>query len=105
MKKSIIFLSLAMGLAAVAMAQPEPIQTTKDYGLYGPVKKVTRVNIGYDAVDVCWRANAFSLEFDEQGRRSDGYAYDSKGRMVLGDGTYYSYDPSGRLSSEQNGDD
>lgn len=50
-------------------------------------------------------ATTISLEFDEQGRRSDGYAYDSKGRMVLGDGTYYSYDPSGRLSSEQNGDD
>lgn len=105
MKKSIIFLSLAMGLAAVAMAQPEPIQTTKDYGLYGPVKKVTRVRQFYVFPADELISRIISLEFDEQGRRSDGYAYDSKGRMVLGDGTYYSYDPSGRLSSEQNGDD
>ena len=101
MKKSIFFLSLAMGLAAVAMAQPEPIQTTKDYGLYGPVKKVTRLHQFYDGwqdVDVY---KDISIEFDEQGRRSDGYAYDSKGRMVVGDGTYYAYDHNGRLTSEQ----
>ena len=98
MKKNIFFLSLAMGLAAVAMAQPEPIQTTKDYGLKGPVKRVTQLQYYSLESDI---ATTISIEFDEQGRRSDGYAYDSKGRMIFGDDIYYSYDHNGRLTSEQ----
>lgn len=98
MKKNIFFLSLAMGLAAMAMAQPEPIQTIKDYGLNGPVKKVTQLQ---DYSIEGEMATTISLEFDEQGRRSDGYTYDSKGRLILGNGIYYSYDPDGRLTCEQ----
>ena len=98
MKKNIFFLSLAMGLAAMAMAQPEPIQTIKDYGLNGPVKKVTQLQ--YYSIEG-EMATTISLEFDEQGRRSDGYTYDSKGRLILGNDIYYSYDPDGRLTCEQ----
>lgn len=100
MKKNLFFLSLAMGLAAVSTAQPEPIQTTMDYGLKGPVKRVTRItqrNVGGE--DLRYYSN--TLEFDRQGRLSNGYAYDGKGRLAVSGDTYYAYDPNGRLMSEQ----
>ncbi len=110
--RKIFFLSLAMGLAAVATAQQPPVTTTKDYGLKGPVKKVSELKQAYFDGDL--KRMTLITEFDEQGRLSNwrhaydeqdrlsiGYAYDEKGRLVVSGDTYYAYDPNGRLMNEQ----
>lgn len=118
MKKSIFFLSLAMGLATVAMAQQPPVKTTKDFGLKGQVKKISELIVRYyeDGEETIQTP---VMEFDEQGRLvyNNGcrYAYDGAGRLVsavenyydkmrhvvMTGGTYYSYSPEGRLLSTQ----
>lgn len=121
MKRTIQCFLLMAGLSLSAVAQPEPVQTVSDFGLKGPVKRVSELNVtmNRDGEYVFWD---HVIEFDRQGRRSDGYAYDGKGRLVVSfktyydeyhrpvvsNSTYYSYDQHGRLTSEQifdNGDD
>ena len=107
MKRIVFFFSLAMGIAAVASAQPQPIQTIKDYGLKGPVKRVTELRTIFNEKNGESEYLCNTLEFDRLGRLSTNfdYAYDAKGRLIFSKGasgwTYYSYDINDRLLSEQ----
>lgn len=100
MKRTIQCFLLMAGLSLSAVAQPEPVQTVSDFGLKGPVKRVSEVKYDeyLELVNSC-------IEFDVQGRLSkwnnSSYAYDVAGRLVVAGNTYYAYDENGLLLNEQ----